>query len=122
MTAGRAGTARPCLSGTPRPRLAGERSTSILGKPAGTKQESDELWLQDLVTCGTRRETQESVYAGIEVAIAAGSDVDRACQRGVETLLRVTGGPALAMVTASRMNNSTKKHKATVKYSAILRN
>ena len=42
--------------------------------------------------------------------------------RGVETLLRVTGGPALAMVTASRMNNSTKKHKATGKYSAILRN
>lgn len=62
------------------------------------------------------------MYAGIEVAIAAGSDVDRACQRGVETLLRVTGGPALAMVTASRMNNSTKKHKATGKYSAILRN
>ena len=56
-----------------------------------TKQESDELWLQYLVTCGTRRKTQESVYAGIEVAIAAGSDVDRACQRSVETLLRVPG-------------------------------
>ena len=76
-----AGTARPCLPGTPRPRLAGERSTSILGKHAGTKQESDELWLQDLIACGTRRETQESVYVGIEVA----------------------------MVIATRMNESTKK-------------
>ena len=41
-----------------------------------TKQESDELWLEYLVTCGTRRETQESVYAGIEVAMVIATRIN----------------------------------------------
>ena len=75
------GNARVLRGPTPAPTWS-SRKRSRTRKPDGviTKQESDELWLQDLIVRGVRREIQESVYVGTEVAIAAGSNVDRACR------------------------------------------
>ena len=74
-----------------------------------TEQESDDLWLLDLLAWGTRRKTRETVYVGVEVSITDnGGDGDRAASRA-ETLRKVTWGPVMAVVIASRMNEPCRK-------------
>ena len=70
-----------------------------------TKQQSDDLWPLDLIAWGTR----ETVYAGVEVSITDNAgDGDRAASRE-ETLRKVTRGPVMAVVIASRMNEPCRK-------------
>ena len=70
-----------------------------------TKQQSDDLWLLDLIAWGTR----ETVYAGVEVSITDNAVAgDRAASRA-ETLRKVTRGPGMAVVIASRMNEPCRK-------------
>lgn len=77
-----------------------------------TEEESDELWLLDLIVSGTLRGTQEGVYVAVEVSITANDDdVNRAADR-VETLRKVTGGPVMAMVIATRMDESCREPAA----------
>ena len=74
-----------------------------------SEQESDELWLLDLIVSGTQRGTQDRVYVGVEVSITAdANDVDRAADR-TEILRKLTGGPALAVVVASRMDEPQRE-------------
>ena len=68
-----------------------------------TEDEGDELLLLDLIVSGTRTGTRERVYVGIEVSITANDDdVDRAAGRA-EILMKVTGGPVIAVVIADRV-------------------
>ena len=68
-----------------------------------TEDESDELLLLDLIVSGTRTGTRERVYVGIEVSITANDDdVNRAVGRA-EILMKVTGGPVIAVVIADRV-------------------
>ena len=68
-----------------------------------TEDESDELLLLDLIVSGTRTGTRERVYVGIEVSITANDDdVNRAVGRA-EILMKVTGGPVIAVIIADRV-------------------
>ena len=68
-----------------------------------TEDEGDELLLLDLIVSGTRTGTRERVYVGIEVSITANDDdVNRAVGRA-EILMKVTGGPVIAVVIADRV-------------------
>ena len=68
-----------------------------------TEDEGDELLLLDLIVSGTRTGTRERVYVGIEVSITANDDdVDHAAG-GAEILMKVTGGPVIAVVIADRV-------------------
>ena len=74
-----------------------------------TEEESDELLLLDLIIAGTRTGTRERVYTGIEVSITANDDdVNRAADR-VEILRKVTGGPVMAAVIATRVDEPQRE-------------
>ena len=74
-----------------------------------TGDESDELLLLGLIVAGTRSETREKVYAGIEVSITANDgDVNRAADKA-EILRKVTGGPVMAAVITARMDEPQRE-------------
>ena len=55
-----------------------------------TKQQSDDLWLLNLLAWGTRGKTRETVYVGVEVSITDNAGAgDRAASRA-ETPPKVT--------------------------------
>ena len=69
-----------------------------------TEKEVDELWLLDLIVSGTLRTTHERVYVAVEASITPdGNDSTRAADRA-EILRKITGGPARAVVIATRMD------------------
>ena len=85
------------------------RRYSAIFRPRGLLYLRRLQWLLDLIVSGTQRGTQDRVYVGVEVSITAdANDVDRAADRP-EILRKLTGGPALAVVVASRMDEPQRK-------------
>ncbi len=77
-----------------------------------TEQESDELWLSDLIVCGTRRSDKERVYVAVKATITANEvEVNRAADRA-EILRKVTGRPVTPVVITSRMEKSCREAAA----------
>ena len=69
-----------------------------------TEQESDELWLSDLIVCGTRRDDGESVYVAVEATISANEgEVNRTADRA-EILRKATRRPVMAVIVTPGMD------------------
>ena len=70
-----------------------------------TPEETDDLWLLDLIVSGTRRESGERVYVAAEVSITPGDDADRAARRA-GILRKITGRAVTPVVIATRADEA----------------
>ena len=70
-----------------------------------TPEETDDLWLLDLIVSGNRREGGERVYVAAEVSITPGDDADRAARRA-GILRKITGRAVTPVVIATRADEA----------------
>ena len=70
-----------------------------------TPEETDDLWLLDLIVSGNRREGGERVYVAAEVSITPGDDADRAARRA-GILGKITGRAVTPVVIATRADDA----------------
>ena len=70
-----------------------------------TPEETDDLWLLDLIVSGNRREGGERVYVAAEVSITPGDDADRAARRA-GILRKITGRAVTPVVIVTRSDEA----------------